>query len=85
MKIPASAVLLLAVCSGLFSAPAEPQIKISGLLDWEKNEISAVMDLNLSSVNIRFPAGRSQAEEILNDEYIGRMKPLLLKIQADSS
>ena len=70
---------------GLYPAPDTPQLKISGFLDWEKGTFEAITDLDLGSVNIRFPAGRSQAEEILEEEYLGLIKPLLFSMQADSS
>ena len=69
--------------TGLF--PATNQVGISALLDWEKGELEAVTDLDLASTGLRFPSGRNQAEEILRDEYLGLIRPLLLSLQVDSS
>ena len=60
-------------------------ISINGTLDWEKKELGASTELVLNSAGIRFPSGRSQAEEILREEYPGLIKPLLLSLQVDSS
>ena len=69
----------------LSSSPEGLRISISGSLDWEKKALEASADLSLNSAGIRFPAGRSQAEEILREEYPGLIKPLILSLQADSS
>jgi len=84
-KILTAFLIIMAAGMNLHSSPNGPEIKVSGVLDWEKNEMEAVFDLDLNSINARFPAGRSQAEEILRDEFPGLMKPLLLNLQADSS
>ena len=65
--------------------PNTNQISISALLDWEKGELEAVTDLDLASTGLRFPSGRNQAEEILREEYLGLIRPLLLSLQVDSS
>ena len=90
-KIKNISMVVFTVFLFLFSAnvisalPGTNQISISALLDWEKGELEAVTNLDLSSTGIRFPSGRSQAEEILKEEYIGLIRPLLLSLQADSS
>lgn len=69
----------------LFPVPEGSRITINGFLDWQSGEIEAVTELDITSIGIRFPSGRIQAEEILKDEYLGLVKPILLSIQADSS
>jgi hypothetical protein len=78
-------ILLLCPAVSLSSAPESPSFAISALLNWEQGNLSAVTELNLLSAGIRLPGGRGMAEEILKDEYIALVRPLLLSIQVDSS
>lgn len=85
LSIIFAAVLFAALNPGLFPAPGDFRITISGLLDWEKGEIGAATVLEMDSAGIRFPSGRIRAEEILNDEYLDLIKPFLFAVQVDSS
>jgi hypothetical protein len=78
-------ILLLCPAASLSSASESPSFAISALLNWEQRDLNAVTELNLLSAGIRLPGGRGMAEEILKDEYIALVRPLLLSIQVDSS
>ena len=67
------------------SSAGLPFIGITGQIDWEKGGLSFTAVFDLAAAGIRFPAGRGQAEEILNEEYPGLVRSLLFSIQADSS
>ncbi|MDR0313017.1 MAG: polymerase [Treponema sp.] len=79
------ALVLLCSVASLSFASDTPSFAISALLNWEQGNLSAVTELNLLSAGIRLPGGRSLAEEILKDEYIALVRPLILSIQVDSS
>ena len=61
------------------------EITIKGALDWEQMEFSAVISLDLIKAGIKLPAGRSQAEALLEDELPELIRPFINEIQADSS
>jgi hypothetical protein len=63
----------------------DTMIDISGSVEWERMEINTALALNLSKAGIRLPTGRSQAEEIINGEYLQMVQPFLLSIPVDSS
>jgi hypothetical protein len=63
----------------------QTQIEISALIEWEKMELTALITLNLASAGIKLPTGRSQAEDLINVEYISLMRPHILAIPIDSS
>ncbi|MDR2500689.1 MAG: polymerase [Treponema sp.] len=63
----------------------QASIAISGSLEWDKMELNASVALRLDSQGIRMPAGRAQAEEIINVEYTGLIRPYILNIPIDSS
>jgi hypothetical protein len=62
-----------------------PAAGISGALEWEKMEISAQVSLNLKSAGLRLPTGRTEAEELIDEEYLALVRPLILSIPVDSS
>jgi hypothetical protein len=63
----------------------EANISISGLVEWDKMEISASISLELASANIRLPAGRIQGESMINAEYLRLIRPGILGLRLDSS
>ena len=67
-----------------FSTADGLRISVNGTLDWERKELAASTELHLNSAGIRSPLGRSQAEEILREEYPGLIKSLLFSLQVDS-
>jgi hypothetical protein len=48
-------------------------------------ELNVTVVLNLGAAGIRLPTGRSQAEEIINDEYPSLVRPHILSILIDSA
>jgi hypothetical protein len=66
-------------------ANGQTKIEISGMVEWERMELNAVVTLDLASAGIKFPTGRLQAEEIINVEYANLMQPHILAIPIDSS
>jgi hypothetical protein len=71
----------LAVLAGAQSPAAD----ISGVLEWDKMEISARVSLELRPLGLALPTGRTQAEELINAEYLALIRPLILSIPVDSS
>ena len=70
----------------LISFPVNAQeMTINGALEWERMEFSALINLDLRRAGIRLPAGRSQAESLLEDEFSELIRPIIMEIQADSS
>jgi hypothetical protein len=63
----------------------EVKSSITGVFDWEKMRIDTKLSLELSSIGVRLPAGRTQAEEALFSEYFERIRPFILSIRLDSS
>jgi hypothetical protein len=63
----------------------QTKIDISGRIEWERMELNATVTLNLASAGIKLPTGRSQAEEVINIEYVSLILPYLLAIPIDSS
>ncbi|MDR1024804.1 MAG: polymerase, partial [Treponema sp.] len=79
--------LVFCLFAGLaLSAPAQSRgTGISGILEWDKMEISAQVSLDLGSRGLTLPTGRTQAEELITTEYLALMRPLILSIPVDSS
>lgn len=74
------------LCLPPFYAGAQsPAVSLAGTLEWDKMEISAQVSLNLKSAGLRFPAGRTEGEELIAAEYLALMRPLILSIPLDSS
>jgi hypothetical protein len=61
------------------------ELIITGTLDWEKMEFNSVIFLDLQKAGIKLPAGRSQAEALLEDQLPELIRPFINEIQADSS
>ncbi|MDR2803237.1 MAG: polymerase [Treponema sp.] len=77
------AALVFSVC--LSAGAREIKSGISGSLDWEKMRIDAELSIDLASAEIRFPSGRTQAEETLFSNYFDNVRPFILSIRLDSS
>jgi len=60
-------------------------ITVQGKLEWERMEFNSTVTLDLQKSGIKLPAGRSQAEAILEDEVAELIRPIINEIQADSS
>ncbi|MDR3145701.1 MAG: polymerase [Treponema sp.] len=63
----------------------ESAVALSGTLEWDRMELNVAVVLNLAPAGIRLPAGRSRAEELINTEYPGLIRPHILSILIDSS
>ena len=74
-------VFLRAVSAGAQS----PAGDISGVLEWDKMEISAHVSLELKPLGLTLPTGRTQAEELIGAAYVALIRPLILSIPVDSS
>ncbi|MDR3191862.1 MAG: polymerase, partial [Treponema sp.] len=82
MKRGCIAGILIWVATGL---TGQTKIDISGMIEWDRMELTATVKLNLASAGIKLPTGRSQAEEIINIEYVNLILPHILAIPIDSS
>ena len=61
------------------------EMAIKGALEWDRMEFNAVVTLDLQKTGIKLPAGRTQAEALLEDESPDFIKPFIMEVQADSS
>jgi hypothetical protein len=75
--------LFLTACISL--GAREIKSDITGSFDWEQMRIDAELSVDLASMGIRLPSGRTQAEETLFSHYFDRMRPFILSIRLDSS
>ncbi|MCL2720259.1 MAG: polymerase [Treponema sp.] len=75
-------VLVFFVATGVF---AQPKTTISSTIEWDTMSVNSAVSLDLASAGLRLPAGRNQAEAILNDDFISLVQPSLLQLQVDSS
>jgi hypothetical protein len=73
---------LLFACAGL---GAQARIDIAGAVEWDKMEINAAVSLDLTSVGIKLPTGRTQAEALIGAEYVRLIRPGILNLPVDSS
>jgi hypothetical protein len=64
---------------------AQEKIAINGALEWDKQEINAVVSLDMASSGLKLPNGRMQGEALIASEYIRLIRPAILNIQVDSS
>jgi hypothetical protein len=69
----------------LSAGAQSPAVGISGALEWDSMEISARVSLDLRSLGLALPTGRTQAEEFIGAEYLALIRPLILSIPVDSS
>jgi hypothetical protein len=73
--------VFLAAAGAVFSQ----QIGISGAVNWNVMEISAVVTLDLASAGVKLPSGRTQGENIIDYGYLRLIQGSILGIQVDSS
>jgi hypothetical protein len=67
------------------AAVRQPAFDIKSFVDWIDMEIRAQTALNLASANIKLPAERVRAQELVEGEYLYLIRPVILNIQVDSS
>jgi len=77
------ALLCAVLCAGYVFA--QEKITIKGTLEWDKQEINAIVSLNMASSGLKLPNGRMQGEALIASEYIRLIRPAILNIQVDSS
>jgi hypothetical protein len=58
---------------------------IKGVIEWDRMELSSVISFSLKDAGLKLPAGRSQAEALLEDSYPALVREAILGIQVDSS
>jgi hypothetical protein len=63
----------------------EPELQVSGSIEWDKMELNATVNLNLASAGLKLPTGRSQAEEIIDAKYPALLRSHILSLLIDSS
>jgi hypothetical protein len=63
----------------------QTRIDIAGTVEWDKMEINAAVSLDLASVSLKLPAGRTQAESLIGAEYLRLIRPGILSLPVDSS
>jgi len=87
MKLAGWLVCCLLFCAVLSAAPVFGQVKIDikGALEWNKQEINAVVSLDMASSGLKLPNGRMQGEALIASEYIRLIRPSILNLQVDSS
>jgi len=73
---------LIFACMGLW---AQTRMGIAGNIEWDTQRINAHVSLDLASAGLRLPAGRTQGEAILRENYLNLIRPAILSIQVDSS
>ena len=84
-KVYTALLLLIFLTPRLSSSPDTMRSSISGLLNWENGDFDTTTELDLASVGLRLPSGRIRGEEILREEYLSLIRPLILSVQVDSS
>jgi len=82
-RLTCCALLCAVLCS--VSVFAQEKITINGALEWNKQEINAVVSLDMASSGLKLPNGRMQGEALIASEYVRLIRPALLNIQVDSS
>jgi len=68
-----------------FNTSNKTETEIKGSLDWKSMSLDVTVMLNLQKAGIRLPAGRSQAEALLENEFSYCIESAIMDIQADSS
>ena len=64
---------------------AQPDLRVSGAVEWESLRINATVSLDLASAGIRLPAGRTQGESLISAGFLSLIRPGLMQLQVDSS
>jgi hypothetical protein len=81
MMKPAALCAVVVLASAVYAQTGA----ISGIVEWDRMELSVVVSVNLGEAGLKLPAGRSQAEALLDDEYPALVRPVIMGLQADSS
>jgi hypothetical protein len=76
------AAILILCAAALYG---QPVTGISGVLEWDKMEINAVVSLDLASADIKLPTGRTRGEALIESGYIRLIRPGILDLPVDSS
>ena len=58
---------------------------ISGSVEWDSMRLNAQISLNMASAGLKLPAGRTQGEALLYDNYLGLIRSSILALRVDSS
>ena len=72
----------------ILSAPlsfAQPNMGVSGTVEWDTMLIKAAVSLDLSSAGVKIPSGRTLGESILSEGFLNLIRPGVMGIQVDSS
>ena len=77
--------LLLFLLMLAANAFADIKSGITGTVEWDTLQITADVSLDLASAGIRLPAGRTQGESLLGQEYLRLIQSGILELQVDSS
>lgn len=77
------ALLLIFFTAGITFS--QPNVGISGTVEWDTMRISAAVSLDMASAGLRLPAGRTQGESILTAGYLNLIRSGLLGLRVDSS
>jgi hypothetical protein len=87
MKSTKWLVCCLSFCAVLSATPVFGQVKIDikGTFEWDKQEINAIVSLDMASSGLKLPNGRMQGEALIASEYIRLIRPSILNLQIDSS
>ena len=77
--------IFLLMTSFSISVFSQPQIGMSGTVEWNSLELNTTVTLDLASAGIRLPAGRTLSESILAEGYSRLILRPILDLQVDSS
>ncbi|MDR0322667.1 MAG: polymerase [Treponema sp.] len=72
----------------LFAAQAvfgQVNTSISGSVEWDAMRLNARISLNMASAGLKLPAGRTQGEALLYDNYLALIRSSILGLRVDSS
>jgi len=61
------------------------RVDLTRSLDWRTMALEATATLNLASAGLKLPAGRTEAEELIDMDFPRLMRPTLLALPIDSS
>ncbi|MDR2596283.1 MAG: polymerase [Treponema sp.] len=78
-------IVLLLIVFTVSTAFADTKMDITGTLEWDAMQITAIVSLDLASSGIKLPAGRIQGESLLNESCLKLIQPGILDLQVDSS
>jgi hypothetical protein len=81
MKKSAALAAVAVLAAALYAQTGE----ISGIIEWDRMELSAVVSVNLKEAGLKLPVGRSRAEALLDDRYPALIRPVIMGLQADAS